>query len=138
MESCIFCKIIRGEIPCTKVYEDDKVLAFLDISPLTLGHILVVPKKHVETIMDADEQTLHEVMKAVKKLSKSVMKAVKADGINISINNYKAAGQLVPHLHVHIMSRHSKDNLVLYKSTDRPKQNHNELEKVAEQIKKNI
>jgi len=132
MESCIFCKIVKGEIPCTKVYENSSVLAFLDVSPVNPGHILVVPKKHSETIIDADENSLCETMNAVKKLSNAVMKAVKADGINVSINNFKAAGQLVPHLHVHIIPRFENDGLKL----DWPVKKLTGMDKIAEQIRK--
>jgi histidine triad (HIT) family protein len=132
MESCIFCKIIKGEIPCTKVYEDDKVLAFLDISPVNKGHTLVIPKKHYETLMDVPDDLLCETMKIIKKLSKAVMKTVKADGINISINNYKAAGQLVLHLHVHIMPRFSNDGLKL----DWPTKKIADMDKTADSIRK--
>ena len=132
MESCIFCKIIKGKIPCTKIYEDKNVLAFLDISPVNKGHALVMPKKHFDTLMDVPDDLLCEAMKIVKKLSKAVMKAVKADGINISINNYKAAGQLVPHLHVHIIPRFKDDSLKL----DWPTKKDSEMEKTAEQIRK--
>jgi histidine triad (HIT) family protein len=136
MESCIFCKIIRGEIPCEKVYEDDKVLAFLDISPMSKGHTLIMPKKHSETVLDTDEQTLCDTMKIVKRLSKAIMKAVKADGINIAINNYKSAGQLVPHLHVHVMPRFSGDKIELFMPKEKPRLSDDETKKIAEAIKK--
>jgi len=132
MGSCIFCKIIEGKIPCTKVYESSQVLAFLDMSPVNPGHTLVVPKKHSETIIDADEQTLCDLIKAIKKVSNAVMKAVKADGLNIGINNYKAAGQLVPHLHVHIMPRFENDGLKL----DWPAKKIPDMDEIAEKIKK--
>ena len=132
MESCIFCKIIEGKIPCTKVYEDKNVLAFLDISPVNKGHALVMPKKHFETLMDVDDNILCETMKTVKKLSKAIMKAVKDDGINISINNHKAAGQLVPHLHIHIIPRFSNDGLKF----DWPTKKIADMDKTAELIRK--
>ena len=134
MTDCIFCKIIRGEIPCDKVYENDKVLAFLDISPVNKGHTIVIPKKHSENLLDADEQTLCELIKAVKKLSIAIKKAVKADGINIGINNFKAAGQLVPHFHIHIMPRFENDGLKI----DWPTKKLDNMEKIAESIKKLI
>ena len=130
--NCIFCKIIAGKIPCIKVYENSQVLAFLDISPVNPGHTLVMPKKHSETIIDCDENSLCETMKAAKKLSSAVMKAVKADGINISINNYRAAGQLVPHLHVHIMPRFENDGLKL----DWPAKKVEGMDKIAASIRK--
>ena len=134
MESCIFCKIVKGKIPATKIYEDKNVLAFLDISPINPGHALVVPKKHFETLIDIDDNALCETMKAVKKLSKAIMKSVKADGINISINNFKAAGQLVPHFHTHIIPRFKDDGLKL----DWPTKKILDMNKIAELIKKNL
>ena len=136
MEDCIFCKIIEGKIPCTKVYEDAKVLAFLDISPVNPGHILVIPKKHYETYMDADDNTICDIMKVVKKLSRAVLKSMKADGINISSSNYKAAGQDVPHLHIHIMPRFNNDGLKF----DWPSKKYSdgEMKTVAEAIRKSL
>jgi len=132
MTDCLFCKIIEGKIPCTKVYENDKVLAFLDISPVSKGHTLVLPKKHYETIMDADEQTLYELIKTVKKLSNAVMKAMKADGINVETNNKRAAGQLVPHLHVHLIPRFENDGLKF----DWPTKKFPDMDEIAEKVKK--
>lgn len=132
MTDCIFCKIAKGEIPCDKIYEDKNVLAFLDISPVNKGHTLVIPKKHFETLMDADEITLMETIKIVKKLGKAVMKSMKSDGINISINNYKAAGQIIPHLHIHIIPRFSNDGLKI----DWPIKKDIDMKKTAESIRK--
>jgi len=133
MESCIFCKIVKGKIPATKIYEDKNVLAFLDISPINPGHALVVPKKHFETLIDIDDSALCETMKIVKKLSKIIMKAVNADGINIGINNYKAAGQLVPHLHVHIMPRFANDG---HRHWSGKQYQEGEMQKIADKIRK--
>jgi histidine triad (HIT) family protein len=131
MADCIFCKIIKGEIPCSKIYEDKDVLAFLDIMPITKGHTLVVPKKHSENIFDIGEKELYAVMKAVKKLAPAVKEAVSADGINIGINNNKAAGQLVPHAHVHIIPRKEGDGL---KSWENRKYEKGELEEYHRKI----
>ena len=108
---CIFCKIVSGEIPCTKVFEDDRVLAFMDINPLNDGHLLVIPKTHATTILDIDEADFAAVTKAVHKLSKAVQEALKPDGINLLQLNGKAANQVVPHLHVHIVPRWYEDGL---------------------------
>ena len=108
---CIFCKIIKGEIPSSKIYENDKVLAFLDIAPVHKGHTLVIPKEHYETILDIPEDLLKEVISVVKKVSKAVKQGVKSDGISIGQSNFKAGGQVVPHLHLHIMPRYSNDGL---------------------------
>lgn len=111
MEDCIFCKIVKGEIPCTKIFENDKVLAFLDIMPVSPGHTLVIPKEHKETLLDLPEETIAELGKVLKKVSKAVMATMEADGFNIGMNNYKAAGQLVPHAHFHIIPRTVEDGL---------------------------
>ena len=87
MEGCLFCKIIAGEIPCTKVYEDDTVLAFLDIRPVNIGHTLVIPKNHHTNLYDTEDATLSHMMTVTKKLSIAVREALHADGINIEMNN---------------------------------------------------
>ncbi len=110
MAECIFCKIItRGEIPSTEVYEDDTVYAFLDINPTNLGHTLVVPKKHYENLFDIPDAELGILGARVKKVAAAVKKAMRADGINISMNNGTAAGQVVPHAHIHIIPRYGND-----------------------------
>ncbi|MFZ1075629.1 MAG: HIT family protein [Minisyncoccia bacterium] len=105
MEDTVFMKIIRREIPADIVYEDDETIAFLDIHPVSIGHALVVPKKPVENIFDADEETLAAVMRAVRKLAPAVRDAVGAHGVHINSNHGAAAGQIVPHLHFHIIPR---------------------------------
>lgn len=109
---CIFCQIIAGEIPAEKIYEDENTLAFLDISPNNPGHTLVLPKKHFENLFDIDENTLSQLMAVVKKISLAVKTAVQAEGINIGINNGSAAGQVVPHLHIHVIPRYANDGFV--------------------------
>jgi len=111
MEDCIFCKIVKGEIPCSKVYEDENVLAFLDIAPVHKGHTLVIPKKHFETILDIPEQELKGLILAVKKVVIAVEKGVDADGFVVTMSNKKAAGQEVPHAHFHIIPRYEDDGL---------------------------
>ena len=112
--SCIFCKIIAGEIPSYKVYEDTEILAFLDINPTNPGHTLVVPKKHLADIEEADEETLCRVIKIVKKVGLSLKKNLAAPGYNVQVNNDPAAGQLVPHLHFHVTPRLEADGLELW------------------------
>lgn len=105
---CIFCKIIKGKVPCDKLYEDQLVLVFLDISPMNPGHTLVIPKQHYETIMDIPDDTLHKVIDTVKKVAKNLV-VTKDGGVNVIQNNYSVAGQVVPHLHFHVIPRHSGD-----------------------------
>lgn len=132
MPDCIFCKIVRGELPSYKVYEDDKVIAFLDIRPVNAGHTLVVPKNHATNIFDIAPEDWIAVAEAVRKLSIVIEKAVSADGINIAMNNREHAGQLVDHPHVHIIPRHKGDGLRLM-----PQRNYNEheAEDTAEKIR---
>jgi len=132
MEDCIFCKIINGEIPAAKVYENDKAIAFLDIAPVNKGHTLVVPKEHHKDIIDTPAETLAETIKVVKKVSKAIMKATGAEGFNLGVNNGKAAGQLVMHLHFHIMPRFPDDGL---KHWPGKKYSGNEMDEIAEKIR---
>jgi len=101
----IFAKILRGELPCYKVYEDDKVFAFLDIMPRTTGHTLVLPKAPVRNILDVSADDLLAVMAAAQKIAKAAMKVFEADGITIQQFNEGAGGQVVFHLHVHVIPR---------------------------------
>ena len=112
---CIFCKIINNEIPSVKLYEDDRVFAFLDINPLNAGHLLVIPKAHAETIQEISEADFVAVAAATHKLAAAVKKALNPDGINLMQLNGKAANQVVPHLHVHIVPRWSGDGLTICK-----------------------
>lgn len=109
MKDCLFCKIIKGEIPSYKVYEDENTFAFLDINPNNIGHTLVVPKKHSRNILDIEKDDLCAVYETSKIIAKAIMKGLKVDGINIISNNEPAAGQLVFHSHVHIVPRLETD-----------------------------
>ena len=105
---CIFCSIIKGDIPCYKVYEDDKFLAFLDISQATIGHTLVVPKNHYKNIYELPEDC--DIFNVVIKLSKKIKDATGALGVNILNNNERHARQTVDHYHIHIIPRYENDN----------------------------
>ncbi len=111
-DNCIFCKIVKGEIPCYKVYEDDKCLAFLDISNDTFGHTLVVPKIHKENLVKCDTYTLNALISAVKKISEHYIKNCGIDGVNVFNNCNACAGQTIMHLHFHIIPRTTNDNVV--------------------------
>jgi histidine triad (HIT) family protein len=102
-EPCPFCKIVRKEAPAHTVYEDEKVIAFLSIQPINVGHTLVVPKKHYENIYEIPEEEVAHLYKIVKKMAHAVKKAVDAEGIRIVQNNGEAAGQIIFHMHVHII-----------------------------------
>ncbi len=100
---CIFCKIVAGQIPCSKVYEDDEVLAFMDIGPIVKGHTLVIPKAHWQDLFDTPPDLVGRVVAAAQ------MNGLKADGVNIFQANRKAADQVVPHLHFHVIPRRLAD-----------------------------
>ena len=103
---CIFCKIIKGEVPSFKVYEDEDVLAFLDIKPFTKGHCLVIPKQHFENMFDITEDALQKISIVAKNLSKKIKDVLEVDGIRLSQSNGKAAGQDIMHFHLHIIPRY--------------------------------
>ncbi|OEU46009.1 MAG: histidine triad (HIT) protein [Desulfobacterales bacterium S7086C20] len=134
---CIFCKIINGEIPSEKVYEDDKVFAFMDINPLNDGHVLIIPKSHAGTIHEIGEDDFLAVMSATHKLAAAVRKALNPDGINLLQLNGKAANQVVPHLHVHIVPRWSGDGLTV-SQWEIVAGNMEKVKNVAEQIKNSL
>ncbi len=132
---CIFCKIGCGEIPSSKVYEDDSYLAFLDISPVNKGHTLIIPKKHVETFDELTENEACEIVKIARKIAIAIKLATKCDGYNIIVNNGEASGQEVKHLHFHVMPRFENDGTKIswdHKSYD------SDIEIVLAKIKENI
>ena len=108
MADCIFCKIIAGEIPSSKVYEDDLVVAFLDISQVTPGHTLVVPKQHFRNLLEMDADSSSQLFARVPDIARKVMKATGAKGMNILNNNEEIAGQTVFHTHVHLAPRYEE------------------------------
>ncbi|MBI2459617.1 MAG: HIT family protein [Parcubacteria group bacterium] len=130
--SCLFCKIIAGQIPSYKVYEDESTLAFLDINPVNPGHTLVVPKKHFTNIEEADEPTVCQIIKIVKKIGLSFKKNLATPGYNLAVNNDPAAGQIVPHLHFHVMPRLLNDGL---RPWPQKKYQANQAEEVLNKIK---
>ena len=135
MSDCIFCKIISGEIPSAKVYEDDSVFAFLDIAPVNPGHVLAVTKKHYANIEETPEEDLCALMKAVKRIGSAIKAGLGAEGYNLNENNDPIAGQVIPHLHFHVIPRRSGDGLKLW---PQGKYEEGEAENVAEKIKKII
>ena len=104
-EECLFCKIIDGQIPSYKIYENDSVLAFLDIFPFSYGHTIVIPKKHYYNFLDMPEDDMGDFFKELKKISLLIKKKLKIDGFKLVQNNFPAAGQVIPHLHFHIIPR---------------------------------
>ncbi|MGC9611077.1 MAG: HIT family protein [Minisyncoccia bacterium] len=106
---CLFCKIISKEIPGLVVYEDEATLGFLDINPRAPGHTVIIPKKHGGYIFDFNEAELGKIFSAVKNMARKINKALSPDGFTIGINHGKSAGQVVEHLHIHIMPRFKDD-----------------------------
>ncbi len=111
---CLFCKLRDGLIPSHKIYEDDSVLAFLDIAPVNYGHTLVIPKKHYSNYEEIDVDTLCKVFAVVKKVGSAIKTSGIAPGYNTCVNNDPVAGQIIPHLHVHVIPRHENDGLALW------------------------
>jgi len=137
MSDCIFCKIVKGEIPCNKVYEDDKILAFLDINPINKGHTLIIPKEHYESTLETPDELIKHIAVAVKRIAKAVLEATGAKGCNIGINNGEVSGQLIFHTHWHIMPRFPGDGHELWKGNDTAYAK-GEVEKMAKNIKDKI
>ena len=111
MNDCIFCKIIAGELPSSKLYEDDLVLSFMDIAPLSPGHSLVIPKNHYETFPEIPAEEAAAVTAAMLKVAPAIMKSQNADGFNLLLANGACAGQVVDHIHFHIVPRKNDDGL---------------------------
>lgn len=135
-QDCIFCKIINGKIPAAKVFENDDILSFLDIAPVNKGHALVIPKAHHPTIFDLPPELGAALVKAMSEVGRAVMDATGAEGLNIMMNNFTAAGQLVNHAHFHLIPRFGDDGLSLWKQT--PYADKNEMIALAEDMAQRI
>jgi len=128
MSDCLFCKIIKGEIPCQKVYEDGDVFAFLDIQPVNVGHTLVVPKAHFANCGETPDEALAAVMNVAKRVGAAALKVTGAQGYNVGINCGAVAGQVIMHTHVHVMPRFEGDGLAHWPKKTVSKE---EMEKAA-------
>lgn len=106
MDNCIFCKISKGQIPCGKIFENKKFLVFLDIKPVNHGHLLIIPKKHVVWMQEADDKIIADIYKLAKKMMLALKKSLKCDYVQLSV-----VGNEVPHFHVHLIPRYKNDNL---------------------------
>ena len=127
MNDCIFCRIVSGDIPSAKVYEDDDVLAYLDIKPVSYGHTLIIPKTHHEWLYDTPDDLLTEMMKTVKFMMPKLRDAMSADSVTLSV-----VGIDVPHFHIHLIPRKKNDGLPRW--PEREYEN-GEMESVAEKIR---
>lgn len=133
MTDCLFCKIVNKEIPADVVYEDEDVLAFLDIKPVSRGHTLVVPRKHSRDFLSTEDELLEALIPKIKKVGSAILKAVNAEGMNISTNHGAAAGQVIFHLHFHLIPRFRNDQLKPWPHSESEPETRNVL---AEQIKR--
>lgn len=124
---CIFCSIVNGEIPSNKVYEDDTVIAFLDVNPTSYGHTLVVPKEHCDSFLDCKDEVRDHVFKVAQLLANKLETQLKCDGINILTNIHEAAGQSVNHFHVHLIPRYKDHDSVTIEFSEIEKPNFEEL-----------
>jgi len=109
MNECIFCKISSGSLPADKVYDDSQVLAFLDIAPVNPGHTLLIPRQHYGDLLETPAPIIISLVEVLPKIARAIVAAVEADGFNIGINNGAAAGQVVNHVHMHIIPRFIDD-----------------------------
>jgi len=137
MEDCIFCKIVKGEVPCYKVYEDEKVLAFLDINPVSEGHVLVVPKDHYSDIVSIDENILADVVRVAQILLKKMIERGIADGGNLFQANRISGEQTVFHFHMHVIPRNTNDGIDFSKGlmSNIVKMNEEKLKVMCEMLK---
>jgi histidine triad (HIT) family protein len=139
MSDCIFCKIINGEIPSAKVYEDEDVFAFLDISQVTKGHTLVIPKAHHANVYELPEDVAGKLFAVIPKITNAVKKAYNPIGLNLLNNNGEAAGQTVFHYHLHIIPRYGKgDGFGAVWKTHNNDYTPEQLQEIAQTINKNI
>ena len=130
-EDCIFCKIVKGEIPSVKIWEDEDNLAILDINPVTRGHALIIPKKHYENIFEIPEEAFESSMRAAREVAFLLKRKLGADGVNLLNSNNKVAQQEVPHFHIHIIPRYIGEG---FKIELKNKTKSKELEKIKEEI----
>ncbi len=131
MEECIFCKIVKGEVPCQKIGENEHFLCFLDIKPVSKGHALVVPKRHFRDFTQFPEELATSYITFVKEMATKIVSAVGADGFNLGMNNGEASGQIVMHQHTHIIPRFTDDGLQSWPHRDASPE---ELEAVQREI----
>ncbi len=133
---CLFCRIVSGEVPSYMVYEDEAVVSFLDIFPANAGHALVVPRVHYEGVSEVPGPEMAKLAVAVQKVAGAIKAGYGLEGLNILVNEGKVAGQLIPHLHVHVIPRFPKDGVATPSGAS--KASEEELEKAREVIRKHI
>lgn len=107
--NCVFCKIVKGELPATKIYEDDLVMAFLDIAPINKGHALIIPKKHFLSLTSVPAEYLEAMMRIAPVIGQAAVREIDGDGFNLHLSNGQVAGQVIPHAHLHVIPRRATD-----------------------------
>jgi len=135
-DDCLFCKMVAGQIPVTKIYEDEVVLAFLDIGPISDGHTLVIPKQHFEKLHNCSSELLGRIGQCLGRIAGAVAAAMNSDGYNVLCNNGRAAGQFIEHLHFHIIPRNTGDSL--FGQWPAYEYEQGKIEVIAEKIQKNL
>lgn len=140
MVDCIFCKIVKGDIPAHKAYEDERTLAFLDIHPMTKGHALVIPKTHARLLQDLDAEDASALFETTYYLVDALQAVVDAPAATVAVNNGKEAGQEVPHVHIHIIPRREADGAGPIQSVFRapPRATPEELAALAKEIRESF
>lgn len=128
---CLFCEIVKGNIPSCKVYEDDEVLAFLDIAQATKGHTLVVPKKHYDNVLEMPDDEYASLLLKAKKVAGILTNSLKPNGVNVLTNIGEAAGQSIMHAHVHVIPRYDSNDGVSFEF----KENECDLNSILTEIK---
>ena len=134
--SCIFCKNANGTIPCYKVYEDNEVIAFLDVNPSSRGHTLVLPKEHFSSMVTCPKNLLDHVMEVAQLIAQAQIAQLGASGANVITNIGEKAGQTIPHFHVHVIPRYEKDGILLQLPTS--KLNEQDVKLIVDSIQKGI
>ncbi|NCN52588.1 HIT family protein [Candidatus Parcubacteria bacterium] len=133
MTDCIFCKIVAKEIPASIAYEDDVVLAFLDITPTNKGHVLIVPKEHARNVFDTPKETLEKMVIVAQNIARGMQDALGAEGATLVMNNEPAGGQEVFHTHLHVIPRFTNDGI--FQKAKRSEYANGEMDETAEKIK---
>ena len=136
MSDCVFCRIVAGQIPSTRVFEDEHTLAFMDLGQVNPGHVLVAVKKHAPNLFELDEQQAAAIARACVRVSKAIQNAFKPEGLSVYQANGKAAGQTVFHYHVHLLPRHAGDGMELVWPVKNPPRE--KLEDYAEKIRQQL
>ena len=129
---CVFCDIVDGKIPSKKVFENESLIAILDISQTTKGHTLIIPKKHCSNMLETDENILKEMISLSKTLGNKIVKNMNATGLNVLLNTNESAGQTVMHTHMHLIPRYDSNDSITIKFNE----NKYDLDQILEQIKK--